>query len=205
MLTEALVGWDLMGFHPNSAGRADGKDKTGGNGAYLGATTGTPSEKEKNLEERRGPYLEVSKAEAFELDDLFGKSVFDPNTFVICDAFGVKKITAVRGKPVWAGTPILYYRANTTSKTMDPPPAVPDDQIYSSDDNDELLNLGTIKDGSVHPLIDPGLFYSRDVGGLIDPKITATDWPYRPDSYILISAGADGLYGTSDDITNFGN
>jgi hypothetical protein len=38
---------------------------------------------------------------------------------------------------------------------------------------------------------------------LRDPKITATKWPYRPDSYILISAGADGLYGTQDDVTNF--
>ena len=45
---------------------------------------------------------------------------------------------------------------------------------------------------------------------LIDPKAKAAsggiiNWPYRPDSYILISAGADGLYGTGDDITNFGN
>lgn len=28
--------------------------------------------------------------------------------------------------------------------------------------------------------------------------------PFRPDSFILISAGADGEYGTSDDIKNFG-
>jgi len=27
--------------------------------------------------------------------------------------------------------------------------------------------------------------------------------PYNPDSYLLISAGSDGIYGTSDDITNF--
>ncbi|NOT00323.1 MAG: prepilin-type N-terminal cleavage/methylation domain-containing protein [Phycisphaerales bacterium] len=27
--------------------------------------------------------------------------------------------------------------------------------------------------------------------------------PYRPDTYLLISAGKDGLYGTPDDITNF--
>jgi prepilin-type N-terminal cleavage/methylation domain-containing protein len=28
-------------------------------------------------------------------------------------------------------------------------------------------------------------------------------WPHRPDTFILISPGQDGLYGTSDDITNF--
>lgn len=28
-------------------------------------------------------------------------------------------------------------------------------------------------------------------------------WPYKPDSYLLISAGEDGVYGTMDDLTNF--
>jgi len=28
-------------------------------------------------------------------------------------------------------------------------------------------------------------------------------WPMRPDSFLLISAGEDGLYGTGDDVTNF--
>jgi hypothetical protein len=210
MLAEALLGWDLLGFHPQSAWRADGQDASGGEWTY-------DPDKLRNggddtLEERKGPYLEVSKSEAYKLGDLFGWKAgdtgnLDPNTFVICDAFGAKKITAVRGKPVRAGTPILYYRADTTSKTMDPPPAVPDDQIYSSDDNYELLVLGTIKDSTVvHPWIDdPDVFYSYEPGGLLDPKVTARYWPYNPDSYILISAGADGLYGTSDDITNFGN
>jgi len=27
--------------------------------------------------------------------------------------------------------------------------------------------------------------------------------PYRKDTFILITAGKDGLYGTSDDVTNF--
>lgn len=29
--------------------------------------------------------------------------------------------------------------------------------------------------------------------------------PYKPDSFVLISAGNDGIYGTGDDITNFGS
>lgn len=29
-------------------------------------------------------------------------------------------------------------------------------------------------------------------------------WPYNPELYLLIAAGKDGLYGTSDDIRNFG-
>lgn len=28
-------------------------------------------------------------------------------------------------------------------------------------------------------------------------------WPYKPDSFLLISAGSDAVYGTGDDVTNF--
>lgn len=34
-------------------------------------------------------------------------------------------------------------------------------------------------------------------------KITTMSRPYRAETYILISAGEDGLYGTMDDICNF--
>lgn len=36
-----------------------------------------------------------------------------------------------------------------------------------------------------------------------DPNVTAARRPHRPDSYILLSAGPDGRYGTSDDLANF--
>ena len=32
---------------------------------------------------------------------------------------------------------------------------------------------------------------------------TQTGDPYRPDTFQLISAGSDGIFGTEDDITNF--
>jgi hypothetical protein len=34
-------------------------------------------------------------------------------------------------------------------------------------------------------------------------KVSTISRPYRADSYILISAGWDGEYGTADDICNF--
>jgi prepilin-type N-terminal cleavage/methylation domain-containing protein len=37
-----------------------------------------------------------------------------------------------------------------------------------------------------------------------NPTVQAKHQPYRADSYILLSPGADGLYGTADDVTNFG-
>ena len=78
------------------------------------------------------------------------------------------------------------------------------DQRYAFSDNMLLVDLGKMMNANIqHPLNDPELFYSYDEGGLLNPKITTKEWPHRPDSYILISAGPDGLYGTGDDITNF--
>ena len=199
-LAEALLGWDLLGFHPSSAWRGDGLDATGGPGSYDPAQTrdingdGVPD----TFDERKGPYLELANVGAFRLLDLFGTNALgplDPNTFVICDVFGAKKISMANGKIVRAGAPILYYRANTSGKMIT--------TIYNVGDNIFFILVKQMADGRDHPLLSPTnqFFYNY----IQDPKITARDWPYRPDSYILISAGADGLYGTPDDITNFGN
>jgi hypothetical protein len=101
------------------------------------------------------------------------------------------------GKTARAGTPILYYRANTSAKTIR--------EIYNVLDNDALILIKQQVDGKIHPLADPMNQYQYFYEYIRDPKISARPWPYRPDSYILISAGVDGLYGTSDDIRNFGN
>ncbi|MDD5327650.1 MAG: type II secretion system protein [Phycisphaerae bacterium] len=228
-LAEALVGWDLLGFHPDSAWRADGKDKAGANMIYL---DGTESDvvKEENLKARKGPYLELASANVFRLgnstgkeDGLFdniGGSGLDADRYVICDAFGVRRMTLSTGnsaKAVKAGTPILYYKANTSSKIFDPNvsnnPNDHKNQIYNAYDNFYLIALKSItadgSSGKAHSLAPPPKnLYKFDYGedniyGIRDGKITTTAWPHRPDSYILISAGPDGLYGTSDDIHNF--
>jgi type II secretory pathway pseudopilin PulG len=211
-LAEALLGWDLLGFHPNSAWRADGLDVGGGPGTYDPAQTrdinsdGVPD----TFEERKGPYLELVAVGAFRLVDLFrpySVDPLDPDTFVICDVFGAKKITmfkgvdTVTGQPITvnerAGAPILYYKANTSGKILN--------EVYRVTDNDALVMIKQQADGREHPLGRPGNQYETFYNYIRDPKITARAWPYRPDSYILISAGADGIYGTSDDIMNFGN
>ncbi len=189
-LAEALLGWDLLGFHPDSIW------DSGGN-----AYDQPPPPDEENLKQRVGPYLELATTNAFKLEDLFDDPApLEGETFVLCDVFGVKRITLDSGNIVKAGTPILYYRANTAMTEMEN--ATWSEQRYNFEDNMALVDLGTIKDGTAHQLSDPDVFYSAD-GGLVDPKVTATKWPYRPDSYILISAGVDGEYGTNDDIHNF--
>ena len=202
-LAEALLGWDLLGFHPDSAWRSDGEDEDGTELVY--DLTGTDEENEENLRARRGPYLELAGANAFRLgktaeqDGLFDDPApLEKDTFVICDVFGIKRIALAAGRTVRAGAPILYYRANTSKKNMDD--GAFEERIYNVEDNFGLIGLGRITDGKTHAYaFDPGIFYEA----ITDPKVIAIPWPYRPDSYILISAGADGLYGTSDDICNF--
>jgi len=200
-LAEALLGWDLLGFHPDSAWMSDGRDGSGSQVYRLNLDPTNPDDL-KNINERRGPYLELATANAFKLQDLFATtSPLEGNAFVICDSFGAKPIS-VGGETVKAGTPVLYYRANTSSKRIIS--GLSRERIYNYLENDLLIKLGKVTDTTKsHPLENQAFFYSEEF--ILDPKITTTQRPYRPDSYILISAGVDGLYGTSDDITNFGN
>jgi prepilin-type N-terminal cleavage/methylation domain-containing protein len=224
-LTEALLGMDLRGFHPQSAWRWDGSNATVPN-LYDNTT----------LSDRRGPYLEVAKTNVFRInisaagakDGLydpanipFFTNYFDrsrPN-FVICDVFGVKKISIVTTLPPpaggtvtttkMAGSPILYYKANTSNKTLS--------GIYNYVDNIHLLLLGKLPDGyngfpdRIHRLatgMPSGIYFYDPAYKIVDENIYSATiphqlWPHRPDTYILISAGADHEFGTKDDILNF--
>jgi len=215
-LAEALLGWDLLGFHPKSAWKSSGLDKNDGVESYdpdrvRGDVT---------LHERRGPYLELGSANAYRVgisaagrkDGLYDNPA--PlwwNTYVICDAFGVKRITLTlpnnQTERFLAGTPILYYKANTLYKTISNPSL--SKRIYDVRDNVPFTTILPIVDkvieGKKHKLGFATGTYQNFYEYIADPKASTPGmpWPYRPDSYILISAGADGEYGTADDITNF--
>ncbi len=232
-LAEALVGWDLLGFHPSSAWRSDGLDNGGGGTVYTASDT---------LEKRNGRYVDLDTANAFLLgggpDALFPDTsgswggALAPRTYVLCDVFPVNERKVILGneKTVSPGTPILYYRANPASKVLFPLPGdldvLTEARIYNARDNAALIGLGRLADAAkpagmrrlhkldgscllepeeVRRLLNPGdvflYFYQLYIR---DPRVQQRPWPYRPDSYLLISAGADGLYGTDDDICNFG-
>ena len=196
-LTEALLGWDLLGFHPQSDFRSNGYND---DRVFI-----YDANNPVFFDQRRGPYLELVSANAFRLGNISFRypGIFNntrplaPNTFVLCDVFGAKKVTLANGGTVRAGAPILYYRANTSAKTIR--------EIYNVQDNDALVQIKQQADNKEHPLTRPGGQFQYFYEYIRDPKISARPWPYRPDSYILISAGVDGLYGTGDDIRNFGN
>ena len=55
----------------------------------------------------------------------------------------------------------------------------------------------------VDPLADDTGDYEHFYGYIHNTNVTAGDVPYKADSFILISAGEDGIYGNEDDVANF--
>jgi len=251
-LAEALIGRDMQGYDPKSTWDADADDTS--DEIYASAETPQSSSTDQVLaseKRRQDIYLAVDKVEAFQVNQLFNNTgnVYPGNydnlgtksgTYlsapVLTDVYRAKKVTLPSSATVLAGTPILYYRADTTSKafpdtikmTNDNSDDLPNtvsinsvpDYIYDVNDNDELVNLYqmmkptsanrhhfdagytedvTVKNAS-QTVNGLWLFYNT----ITNIKMT-TPRPYNADSYILISAGNDGIYGTKDDICNFEN
>jgi type II secretory pathway pseudopilin PulG len=201
-LGEAMVGQDLMGFHPESIFKSDGTDY---NNNQLYSVIGGSQTVDTTA--RKGPYLPIENANAYRLDDIYAETGnFNPNLFVLCDVFG-RVTNRNTGKRI--GMPILYYKANTanTRHNLDNPDDP--DNIYNYRDNQELVLLGKPWDppgggGTPHRLaIENGVPGVRFYWNTWNDQVTTTRRPYRSDTYILISAGNDGEYGTADDICNF--
>ena len=198
-LCEAMMGRDLLGFHPDSVFRADGLDATGTRDIYL------PTQ--NNLKARMGTLLQFKNANAYRLGaDIYGPgntAPFNENAFVLCDVYTRDMRTGKK-----TGMPILYYKADTSNNLHDPnnfPPQISDSMgnIYNYWDNHALVGLGK-------PWEDPGKASTHDLANWArfyrntrNNQITTVSRPFRTDSYILISAGFDAEYGTADDICNF--
>jgi type II secretory pathway pseudopilin PulG len=230
-LAEAMVGQDLMGFHPSSQFRADCLD--GGTTPirlYDNPPGTPPSMTTDNLKSRRGPYLQLDNANPYRMRNIYGiesgdTDPFLPYLFVLCDVYtnvGNRRDPAFEkvGKAK-IGMPILYYKANPAGtkhpyfdvrgvwqgNVEDP------ENIYDYKDNHKLVEveLGMPFNPGVKHRLEEDLTQSPP-----EPKgyrfyiitrnnkiLTKTGMPCHPDSYILISAGFDGEYGTGDDIFNF--
>jgi len=220
-LCEAMVGQDLMGFHPDSHFRSDledGQDHLLYDKDPISAADDPDLE---NLAARKGPYLPSERANAYRMWHLYGRGNTGPafggdseELFVLCDEYA-RVTNKDTGKKV--GMPVLYYRADPSGNLHDPnlsyQSSLPSGirNFYNYEDNHELLRLGKPWDPlstEDHPLFkfqgDPEGRRFYEVTKHTSIKIRMGR-PYRPDSYILISAGFDGLYGTEDDIFNFDN
>ncbi|MCK5174907.1 MAG: type II secretion system protein [Planctomycetes bacterium] len=240
-MAEALVGLDLLGFHPRSDFRTHGTfshDDGTGTGTmkpdawayhpgadYLPANTLFEETALENVQARKGPFVELENANAYTMEDVYGSLVAAPfartpgnlsdpllplTPFVVCDEYAKKRELGKK-----TGMPILYYRAHTNSIFQDslndneliPIGSLTDEDIFDYRDNRELIELGSAtQPAEIHPIdiilgTDPLAFESV----ILNPQVTTIDRPFRAGSYILMSAGKDGLYGNADDIYNFDN
>jgi hypothetical protein len=193
-LAEALLGQDLLGYHADSVFRADGRDT-------LGLLLYPDEPSKENMRKRQGPYVQPKSANAHRLADIYGEGNTGPfpgDMVVLCDTY---KRIGPSGERI--GMPILYYRADTTATAHDANDPNNPNNIYDYRDNHALVALGVpFRTGDLtptHPLADPKRFYLNTR----DRAIRGESQPHRADTFILLSAGWDGLYGTADDVFNF--
>ncbi|MDD5326185.1 MAG: type II secretion system protein [Phycisphaerae bacterium] len=213
-LAEAMAGQDGFGFHPDSAFHADGLSATEED---LYPTIANS----ENLRARK-EYMEPRDTQLCVLEDYLKCLPGTPGwtnkdkIVLLCDVYKQNNLRNSKGDKL--GMPILYYKADTSKLSHDVNTPTNTDNIYNYMDNHAFVGLGASLIPFVHPLYQkldaegnpvglPGeTFYkmTRDesvpiVGSYNALKIR----PYNKNSYILISAGRDGLYGTRDDVCNF--
>ena len=230
-LAEALVGQDLKGFNPASRFRRSGFGTAAPTPGMPYPALNYPDAATYNENIRsRKMYLQLENANAYQLRNIYDNTTittatypgntdtgFDPNTYVLCDSYN-RVTNKTTGKKI--GMPILYYKADSTKLNHPAPSVLPATiiadiakQIYNVYDNQALINMGLPWfAGPSHPLASGGGtiagyaitdFPKKFYDITRDSKVSTGDRPVRADSYILMSAGFDGEYGTKDDIYNY--
>jgi prepilin-type N-terminal cleavage/methylation domain-containing protein len=189
-LAEAMFGIDMLGYSSY---------QVGGINYYNVNATGEPCDDSLlNAIQRADAYIDISSVKIGKMTDVIDVPINlnaeqqkvwgNPYTPVILDNFSVKK-----------ARPILYYKANTGGNLIH--------DIYKYYDNAYITNpfmtalvpyTGTAKD-FYNYIWDTETGIGAGVGKLRSPSAR----PYNRDSFLLISAGPDGEYGTQDDICNF--
>ncbi|OHB58226.1 MAG: hypothetical protein A2Y12_02315 [Planctomycetes bacterium GWF2_42_9] len=227
-MTEALVGRDLQGYDPASRWHPQLDLSGTPTNAYSTNTGGTPSEQDKSLQRRKGPYLKLENVGAFGAQDLYLAGNFTPIYYnvttqspLMTDVYAERQVTLINGKIVKAGTPILYFKANTSYKDLGSDSGAAKRNAgfdstqgyttvaYNAYDNIDILNLKHIMKPTsteIHPVSDATTSHKKFYDLITNPQISTNldGVAYNTDSFILMSAGKDGLFGTADDIYNFG-
>lgn len=201
---EAMEGQDGLGFNPDSKFTAD--DGSGQTELYPRPAPALPFPPwyDDNLKKRKD-YMEAKDVQLCSLDNLYASASGFTKTdkvALLCDVY--KRSELRNSNKTKLGMPILYYKADTSKLMHDV--ANPDDtgNIYNYKDNDALLALGVPWNPTVtHPLHQDALggpigqvFYQK----ILDNSALPIQRPHNKNSYILISAGGDGIYGTSGNL-----
>jgi len=149
-------------------------------------------------------YLRLDQANVYNLRDIYSSgdfsgmfsSILPEKISVLCDSYKRFNTSKITGKAI--GMPILYYKAKDSYKEYNLTYA--DTTIYNCYDNMPLVLIPTPLSKFQHPLLsDWDWFYRKTT----NTNSTGSIRPYRSDTFLLQSAGWDGLYGTTDDVFNF--
>ena len=229
-LAEAMMGIDQKGFDPKSKWYSPSYV---GTDIYASIASGsTPAEVAASENRRREIYVEQKDDGCYALADLYDVAaggsiapVYSPLGFtqarapVLTDIFKKKRVelttaTGVTVK-VKVGTPVLYFKASTATDKFKGTLPLGDHTkyIYNYEHNRAIIELGTVMDPTVKHKYDESeseIVNGTSLNGLqffyhkiMNPNIDAFEKPYNPNTFILMSAGPDGVFGTKDDVTNF--
>ena len=223
-LAEAMEGRDEEGFHPKSKWHPD-LETTAGLTLYDNTTVDT-------RKQRKPVYFELKHSGLYTPADLWGTGAAgqlqEDECPVITDVFVRNRITTVAGDTLKAGSPVLYFKAEPTRRfrvdntnTLVTATVAGQEYvnwIYNFNDNIDILNLTWLRepDNDTDNDFPPHYQERDDYDGVTDePELfyqiltqrqdTNSGFyrPYNKDTFILISAGWDGIFGTKDDLTNF--
>jgi type II secretory pathway pseudopilin PulG len=220
-LVETIAGRDERGFEPRTGWYAPDDSLYNSN---VPSDLYDDSVKE-SLNRRKPIYVELKKGTGvFTMADLYGTGkcgdVYEsdasgrPRAPVFTDVFRKKKITLSSGDSVKVGSPILYYKADSASRyfKVSPMPPYYDEWIYNILDNDSIVKLGTLEDPAVKHRFASDYTDTDDnnkngveifYDAITNPNIHTHEKPFNAKTFILISAGWDGIFGTKDDISSF--
>jgi hypothetical protein len=218
-VAEAFFGRDDRGFHPKTKWHPslDAAD----------LYSDTPA----SLVARKTPYFERKRGGFYTINDLWGATPGVESTPVFTDVFERNPVT-INGESEKVGMPILYFKADPTKKfrinsttglAMDPVTSGDSGEytkwVYNFNDNLPILQLPWLRDptdpkesGPIEPHYPDEdndaineepvqVFYEL----ITQREDAATNFykPHNQSTFLLISAGYDGIYGTKDDLTNF--
>ncbi len=229
LLVWALAGADQLGtpgFRKVRSGSrfwsqdTDATSSNGGGAYYVNTTTGQPQYA------RLGPLVDLSKVR---LTPRNASGTYDvPAEKAVTSVSPVRAYPMFLDS---FDQPVLYYRADVAGTRLadnaDPsnPGAAGARGIFHVIDNNELVGTTPLAGVNLRPLVmsESGKPHRLDYDTSLTPanplalptrqgtfqyfihdkNITAKGTPQLKDSFLLISAGPDGRFGTTDDLTNF--
>ena len=231
-LAEAMVGRDDRGYEPSQNRKWNWPSEPAGGDLYF-PDPADDAKYTKSSNRRKDPYINLKETGAFIMTELYdipfaGDVVSEVEALgngtsvpyrapVLTDVFMTKTVDLDNGERIKVGSPILYYKANSSSKLFKKEPEVGDGAaefatwIYNYEDNRAIIDAGPIDSddpADKHHYDESYIDISTSKDGVdifygnISDENTSFDKPQNAMTYLLISAGSDGIFGTRDDVTN---